>query len=412
MRAAELNEDLDDLESVLASAGAVDPGIARGVKLFVAHLRTSMVGRRSCPYSITSRRYSVWRLVGLYLDEPFTAFVDGQSGTTVGYVLKGYRLSEMHKVEPPRNLGFGCSNSVDYSACRWTYESQRLRLNQWRVLFKEIARWIMWPAFGFDDDDRRRMLRDNLDFMHAELLRFFGKLLPDRQSRSSLRSSLAGMQGTPRFREFCELCWRPTEYASCQQASPDDPAMDSKNKRFCSVHNPSDSESRYRVDHRYKRAFRNELEHQRGWAVSEYSVEFTPTGPTTTAAQRKAAYDLVHARLHSPDADRKRVRSLKEKAYELHGQGLSQSEIARQLGVSRQAVSKALQKMRGILSRREVVKERDAELPEFDPGNILVKLVAELEKQGRTIAVSTSGGDSPARQTRYVTERRFRRLRS
>ncbi|HEX7325320.1 MAG TPA: hypothetical protein VF292_08205, partial [Rhodanobacteraceae bacterium] len=63
-----------------------------------------------------------------------------------------------------------------------------------------------------------------------------------------------------------------------------------------------------------------------------------------------------------------------------------------------QAVSKALQKVRLILARREVVRGCDARVPAFQPEDMLVRLVTAMEKQGRTVTAVVSSRDDAAPQ--------------
>jgi len=61
---------------------------------------------------------------------------------------------------------------------------------------------------------------------------------------------------------------------------------------------------------------------------------------------RRLAYDRVHSGVMSPNA--RKDPSLKERVWVLLVKGSSQSEIARELGISRQAVSSTMQKLRSI----------------------------------------------------------------
>ena len=56
---------------------------------------------------------------------------------------------------------------------------------------------------------------------------------------------------------------------------------------------------------------------------------------------RKVAYDQVHSGLHSIRSDKVSSLGLREKVWLMYKEGLSQSEMARRLGISRQAISKA-----------------------------------------------------------------------
>lgn len=56
---------------------------------------------------------------------------------------------------------------------------------------------------------------------------------------------------------------------------------------------------------------------------------------------RKTAYDQVHSGLHAIVSGSSASMGLREKVWLMHGEGLRQSDMAKRLGVSRQAISKA-----------------------------------------------------------------------
>ena len=107
------------------------------------------------------------------------------------------------------------------------------------------------------------------------------------------------------------------------------------NIRYCTEHIPSSTNSCYRNDHRHRESFKEWLRILGAEKVISPSYD-----PTDQINIRKKAYDFSHARLTE-----RRVKILK-----LYAMGLSQAEIARQLGITRQAVSKSLYKLRGYFS--------------------------------------------------------------
>ena len=56
---------------------------------------------------------------------------------------------------------------------------------------------------------------------------------------------------------------------------------------------------------------------------------------------RKTAYDQVHSGLHAIASSSGAAMGLREKVWLMHGEGIRQSDMAKRLGVSRQAISKA-----------------------------------------------------------------------
>ncbi|HBO5136185.1 TPA: hypothetical protein L4W91_002385 [Pseudomonas aeruginosa] len=158
--------------------------------------------------------------------------------------------------------------------------------------------------------------------------------------------------------------------------------------RYCEHHDPGDPYSRYRADLPFKQAFQREVEALEGVARSGFEFRFQLPNGADAQELRKTAYDQVHARLRpcSSATENSAEPGLRERVWLLHREGLHQAEIARRLGVSRQAVSKAWK------SLGELVKTRQAETyvdpisgePAVRPA--LVAQLKELQAQGATVA--------------------------
>lgn len=345
-----------------------------------------------CSYTITSRRYSIWTLVQRYLDAPFNRFMHRHGGLAHEGMLDRFRLSEIHKVDPPPIAANHCLPIREPEFQR-RYALKQYRISEWQKCFKTLVRQSQ-ASTNKANAKRVDEFEKTLDFVQADLLSVIQGLIPGRQRPNHTDELGNWNQHTRRAQTYCELCWRPTEYTLHQESFPGDTSGDYKNKRFCHEHDPGNPRSKYRVDHRYKRAFRNELMHLQQLTASEYAVPFTLPAVTTLAAMRKAAYDLVHAGLHSPDENRARRHSLKEKVYAMKEQGLSQADIARELGVSRQAVSKAWKQVNELLARRAVAVAMDERHEDFQPQVSVARFLAEMAKQGRSITCIIPGQDS------------------
>ena len=111
-------------------------------------------------------------------------------------------------------------------------------------------------------------------------------------------------------------------------------------------------------------------------SYSGFAFRFPLPNGADTQELRKTAYDQVHSRLRPATTSLTAKLGLREKIWILHEEGLHQAEIARRLGVSRQAVSKAWK------SLRELVLKRQAEVY-IDPGtgepSIKPSVLAELK---------------------------------
>lgn len=130
---------------------------------------------------------------------------------------------------------------------------------------------------------------------------------------------------------FCELCWRNTMRACALDSGAELAIFASA--RFCEEHNPKDPSSRYRSDHRNRTMFRSAIDDfWSSWRATSWGGSVVPS----ESEARCAAYWQVRG------GESARLRKMRQMAE----MGLSGAEIARQLGVSRQAVSKALKPFR------------------------------------------------------------------
>jgi DNA-binding CsgD family transcriptional regulator len=140
----------------------------------------------------------------------------------------------------------------------------------------------------------------------------------------------------PEFK-YCSLCWRPTVFtinALITRLNLKDGQISSLPKivgsrNYCQIHDPADLSSSYRKDLKRKDDFFNEVEAIYKRKKSNFRIALKPITYLEDDA-RRLAYGLVHSRFIGN----------KENVFFLLRQGIKQAEIARRLGISRQAVSK------------------------------------------------------------------------
>lgn len=123
-------------------------------------------------------------------------------------------------------------------------------------------------------------------------------------------------------------------------------------RRYCSIHKPGSA--KYHADLRYKAAFHHHLEVLKGWANSEFALNLPLPASADVQERRKVAYEQVHSRLHAIAPKASPAMGLREKVWQMRQEGLSQSEMARRLGVSRQAISKAKKSLEVLVKNHQV----------------------------------------------------------
>lgn len=159
------------------------------------------------------------------------------------------------------------------------------------------------------------------------------------------------------------MCWRPTVFTvraliTSSELKNDQFAYLPKivgSRNYCEVHDPADSRSSYRKDLKRKAAFLNEVESIFARKKSNFRIKIDPV---TFAKDdvRKLAYGLVQSRL----------KGNKESVSILLSQGVKQAEIARRLGISRQAVSKlkaSLPKELELIRKTKLLRDINPVLP-------------------------------------------------
>lgn len=119
-------------------------------------------------------------------------------------------------------------------------------------------------------------------------------------------------------------------------------------RRYCLVHQPGSS--KYHADLRYQASFQHHLSVLTGAARSEFAFNLRLPDAADLQEIRKVAYDQVHSGLHAIAPGHRKSLGLREKVWLMHQEGLSQSEMARRLGISRQAISKAKKSLESLMN--------------------------------------------------------------
>jgi len=384
-------------------------------------------------HSIVSKRHSIWKLVEKHLDEPIQACTKRYLNTTTGanawapeladeqessgssvdshrlncktYIdLSNFRFSDTRK--PVQTV---CKKSINplfnnlHSSISLTNSTQH-HMGEWRKLLASLATTLR------DGDCTHSSDKHNF----VEVLELCVVLLSalNLMTPARCRTSDGGFQTWEsmqhRSDSFCELCYRRTMRAiACLVPLPSMDGWSQEQRyrkisrlsnRFCWYHNPSHVRSRDSTDagmrdeyfqyekHRiYRKAFPDGIINYTGlrdhlWCLP--GVDCTHDEQVT----RRAIYDLLHYSGMWKVLPGGEVQpTLRASVFEMATcVNMSQTDIARELRVSRQAVSRHCKAMDEYLrfrqSRKTVPVEDEAFPPEDDV--MLRRCVAVTRRRG------------------------------
>ena len=346
-----------------------DPDTASAVAQAWAGLTSS--------HTITSRRYSVWSLLRRHVDAPFSQFLLTYQGVWDSRHLAGFAPSLGWKAPTDAVRAHATRDPAASSILRRSLRENSSRADEFVLAIEQWCECLRLSARSAEATQEPQQLLATLDTVRGLLtaLRRFrpeygvtddGEMLADAVSRDAQYT-------------LCELCWRESlRTKALRNASK--PSARKLSSRFCRIHDPRDAKSRYRTDLRYRSAFVKELDALLGLQESSYLLGFQPPRSADEQEIRKTAYDLVHARLRPLGSSRPGQR---ERIAELTREGLSQAEISRRLGVSRQAVSKGVQSLKQLMHARLLDAELSPRTGESlnlsgDSGAAIAKQVEEL----------------------------------
>jgi len=273
-------------------------------KVVAAAIRAFAEECESGPFTTASRRWPIWKLVHKHIDP-----------VVFDYATRTGRLRL-----------FGMESFSDAARKSIKEIEDKIRA-QIRLDLEE-------PRFG------SQSFQNTLESLYEVLLFCRGRgpkrsVGPSTQNKSHkpqrgrasrnqrLKASIGSLTG------YCELCWR---LSAANQAHAKGLESKGLSRRFCKVHDPRDKTSRYRVDHKYRAAFHAKLqeifeERNNNWLYKELT-----RCDNITEEIRRFAYEYVHVSANRIEAEL------------MYRSGLSKAEIARRLGITRQAVHNMFRK--------------------------------------------------------------------
>jgi predicted XRE-type DNA-binding protein len=365
-----ISEWQESVQRFAKPAPGCSPQIAMAIKTFV---------EKWGPYSVESRRYSIFRLMHDLIDPAWADlckffFVDCK---LLDHAWERYQWPEKFMPygrldEHDKNIKYAVEQNKRASIpCRGTING--------RYILSDIARY-----HGFDALDRflqelYRACHNQEGFLKPTLgasidsLRNLAMLCRDK--RSKMKSAQKGAVNFQRDRFFtvCRLCGQETEISSCLNGniscSKDDIApkeQDRLSTQYCSLHRPKERYAENVVRASYRTAKRNQKKFQQELSRLHHQC----WGWLTRKPQANSGNVYVDVFIHllinyhrlglddehdaTNDIDQKRLRDearnlldqkisdRKKEIVALLALGNNQSSIANQLGITRSAVSQLL----------------------------------------------------------------------
>ncbi len=321
-------------------------------------------------HSLTSRRYSISSLLRRHLDKPIESFLNSLNQHRGHELLFDFKPSRMLLSSPSCAVNTAAlvqlrKSNHERPTAASVGAAQRSRVSGLSTPIDIATNTVrLWDSnFRYaihvmeEGQNRRNPARRSRDLATIESLRTLACCL---LSLSPYASGVNAPNLSINHPHHCELCWRPTmRWSAAFDRLSHTYANETRlSDRFCHQHDPKFSTSSYRADLRYKQAFQRELLAQKGLAKSAFLLHLLPPSGADIEELRKLAYDQVHARIGTRGVSKSGY-GTRETAALLKSKGLNQSEIARHMGISRQAVSKALKTLEEILRRKAALRYLD-----------------------------------------------------
>lgn len=328
----------------MTSFSKCDPAIARALTLFWKEFGDPL----NSPYMRYSKGFPVLGLVKKHLDQPLIYFFQTYAPTLASTQMSSFTFSAMLK-------NGGDLYPLLKNAIRDLHALERLG--------------------GYATSKSIILVANTLESLievdstcRACLAQLPEKITTEYPSRITTNQK---QKGDLFNHGFCELCWRDSEAAEFRKNGGRHQAFESPvlgqvsiparsvSRRYCGKHKPKVNHTAYRTAIKHKDRFHDELarlkkyyreddalEERRkaAWDIAmgfegdlaKY-LESTENNPSirmpTEMEERKEAYDNVQKQL-----------SKTSEIIRLYGEGMKQVEIARQLDVTRQAVSNAIRR--------------------------------------------------------------------
>ncbi len=320
-----------------ASYTACPSSLSAGVTKFGDALTSS--------HSLTSRRHSIWQLLKLHVDEPFADAIRYE-GAWHRALLTDFKPSRAGRYPGPEALAalstYEPLNDLATPRAKDDPSPPIIRVTAALERWIQCLRMSIHSCYGADRSPGSESFAKALDLIR-DVLHILKRLRPRHRAHPIFGRV---REVTDRDEQYCELCWRPSMRATDIARGRVRRGKRPRSARFCEVHDSRNPKSRYQTDLAYKAAFHRELEAVWNFAESAYAFELPGLPHSDEGMLRHLAYDRAHASIRAPNS--REGRSLKERVWTLKLEGLSQAEIARSLGISRQAVNKTMSQLRAI----------------------------------------------------------------
>lgn len=325
-------KDFATAQELLRPTEACDVELGHGIRTLAQQLTPS--------HSLTSRRYAVWPIIRSHVDPPCVSYMQRQQHFDIAHLIQRVPPSYWGRGPPPRKyaqcnpIGMSTGQPATIRPMKTRRNAAEIQEIDW--LIANLEKWENCIQHTVNSLNHSTSKTVNCCRFRASLISLLCmvsalKLFrPRRGTHPLFDGQLPDKLTRPQPVTYCTLCWRLTlrseKMQQAKQPVPPDAGIRRLSNRYCAEHNPSDPRSRYWTDRLYREAFERELA-----ALSDdHTVDMQQA--------RKLAYERAHVRKPQPKRSLERHKKIRE----LLAKGMTQAEIARRLGVSRQAVGKVV----------------------------------------------------------------------
>src|SRR5699024_2915996 len=329
-------------------------------------------------HSLSAQNASLWALLRQHLDASVSDFLAGYAYVWNRKWLEGFKPSTMGRQLPawqPITAVAMKDPWADAAMRRRSAKTLRRQAKSVEDLRRNLGAWddnlrfairSHWAAVQATKtaEEQGPDFAETLDALRL-LISQMRRMRPESvRPQAGIRQRAPYRQVSSNVRETCQMCWRPTQrhvHNQWRNTALITAEPSAHSARYCAYHKPTEIPPEYhlyRSDIHYQNSYWRELDAIENSQASAFLFRLQPPVGANESEQQKAVYDTIHCGIRPLRGSNWNEPSFAEKVWALRQKKCTQTDIARQLGVHRQAVSRTLKKLETIIE----IHRREAEI--------------------------------------------------